>query len=361
MEPQDIFLTNRKDYFLSEIYYIVDDREYAPMLFKYTDFCPPLSEECIQSIEDSRKLEEYQNVGRYCFLLQHFPLPKELWYLIFEWKFYLEKIDYVNFYFSPETVNTETCLIHKTYQYDQHGTFYFKDDSVVGRIRNDFADISSVGNEKKYFTRSPHYHYEKIINLKKFVTKWYLWLFQIKEISQRDYELQEFEDFPIEELYFRGNYRQTDGFVRLLTVIESKVSEFHRELIWDNQLKCCRYHCLMSKVIISDLLYFMNLYIYECLERVTYKWSIEEPSKCSICRDFHLYYYFFDDWVSQNNLTKQEDLLKLKENEDLIHPRFDVNGDLCEEDNGEGKYFNKYWFEKDDDGDFILWKMIQNS
>ena len=65
--------------------------------------------------------------------------------------------------------------------------------------------------------------------------------------------------------------------------------------------------------------------------------------------------------VSVKDELRQNLIAKLKENEDLIHPRFDVNGDLCEEDNGEGKYFNKHWFEKDDDGDFILWKMIQNS
>ena len=301
------------DYFTLErnsISYPIGDMDLVPKLFNYTDF---------------------SFGGNYYFLLNI--LPKEIWYIIFEIKYAIEKMEYVTFYFTPEYKSPE--LLHSTGETRDVKLRYFKPNTIWGRMYNDFTDILSS------ITRTDtkiHRAYNMMISLKEFINRWY---FFVKEMRNNYYDDKKLhlENTPIRELFFKGNYEKISRYINLYQAINSKIYEFEEVIFSLDDVPEERNKKMISKILMYDIKQYAFKFLYE------YNGQLDEPIEEGWRSDFFEYYYDFQTWVKTCGIETQEDLASFLE-------------EYTDSENY--YYYNPKWFEKDEDSDdFPLWVMIQ--
>ena len=301
----------RDDYTMKKnsILYSVGDSDLIPEPMDYSDF-------------------DYG--GKYHFLLQL--LPKEVWYIIFEMKYVIEKMEYVTFYFTPKY--KDPVLLHKAGETEVGQLKYFKDDTIWGRICNDFTDIANAISKSKTRTEKA---YNMMLSFKEFINRWY---FFIKELRNNYYDDKRchVEGYPVDQLFYKGDYHGVYRFIKLYQVLNAKIYEFEASIFNIKDVPEERNKKVIAKILIYDIKKYAFSYLYE------YIGVMDEPIEQSWRFDFFEYYYNFSSWVKICGIETQEDLAVFMD---------------CYT-KGNNYYYNPKWFEKDEDSDdFPLWVMIQ--
>ena len=294
----------------NNIFYSIGDRDLVPKNFYYTDF---------------------SFGGKYYFLLNI--LPKEIWYMIFEIKFAIEKMEYVTFYFTPEYKSPE--LLHSTGETRDGKLRYFKPNTIWGRMYNDFTDIlSSIKRTDTRIDRS----YNMMISLKEFINRWY---FFVKEMRNNYYDDKKLhlENTPIRELFFKGNYEKISRYINLYQAINSKIYELEEDIFNLVDVPEERNKKMIAKILMYDIKQYAFKFLYE------YNGQLDEIIEEGWRSDFFEYYFDFPSWVKTCGIETQEDLASFLEEYTETKNYY---------------YYNPKWFEKDEDSDdFPLWAMIQ--
>jgi hypothetical protein len=314
----DLFLSSDPIYRLSEFFYRFGDETIipSPKLVKYSDF-----------------LQE----GVYFFLQKCKPyLPLEIWYLIFEWKFIMEKKDYIEFLFHPNSFKTLNHLhLHTSDNRDR----YFIPRSPTALMHNDCNNVS-------IFSHSPegrqHQYFNILLHFKKFISQWYIWLKLVATLSRYDLVTYSREN-SYQNTYFGEKIQKSKilllSILNLFCGTENKIDNLYNTIIIDNRFNCCHKHNQLAKIFADDMKYFAEQYSEDCFEGH----SLEEHPNCNKCISFHYYFYDFEEWIKYYKIEQQVDLISLVESLDP------------EED-----YINPYWFQKDNpEDDFPLWTMFQ--
>lgn len=294
----------------NDIFYPIGEKDYIPKSFYYSDF-------------------NYN--GKYYFLLQL--LPKEIWYVIFEMKHAIEKMEYVTLYFSPEWKAPE--LLYETEETKYGKLKYFKTNTIRGKMHNDFTDVLSSANRAD--TQVQRF-FNILITMKEFINKWY---FYVKEMvnNHNDDRMLSVRNIPVDELFFRGKHVQLNGFVKLYHAINSKIYQFEEEVYNIKDIPEERNKKVIAKILLYDIKQYAFRYLFD------YNGPMDEPLEEDWRLDFFYYYFEFTEWVKDCGIESQEDLAS-----------------FLEEFTGTENYYyyNPRWFEKDEDSDdFPLWVMIQ--
>jgi len=318
MVDYNIYLSKDPYCKLSEFYYQIGEESSQPKLFKYSDF---------------RYKGDKEGIYFFVHLLKN-RLPLEIWFIIFEIKFRMEKIDYIKFLFSPESIRKPTLIYQSNRKNNSFGKYY-KDDTPYGKMSNQFNDIQIFS---RYNEGYKFYPYPMLIHFKEFISKWYFYLRQIHEWRTHDV-LAKRSGKSLETFFFKGNFKRLDVFRDLFITINRKIGDFFVDIVVNGKFKCCKKHKQLGKIYIRDIVFFQERYSTAYLKGD----SLEEPSDCEIFQDFHNYFYYFKDFIDSCKIKTQLDLLDFIENfDESIH------------------YWNKSWFEKEDpEDDFPLWTMIQ--
>ena len=303
------------------IIYTVGDRDLVPKLFDYNEF-------------------NYNS--KYFFLLDL--LPKEIWYMIFEIKFAIEKMEYVTFYFTPEYTSPELLhsvgtgpelLLHSMGETRDIKLKYFKPNTIWGRMYNDFTDIlSSIRRADTKIVRS----YNMMISLKEFINRWY---FFVKEMRNNYYDDKKLhlENTPIKELFFKGNYEKVSRYISLYQAINSKIYEFEEVIFNLVDVPEERNKKMIAKILVYDIQQYAFNFLYG------YNVHLDEPIEEGWRSDFFEYYFEFLSWVKTCGIESQSDLVSFLEEYTETKNYY---------------YYNPKWFEKvEDSDDFPLWVMIQ--
>ena len=85
--------------------YLPIDPENEPKLYRKQDFNPPVF------VKTTKGIEKVRPEGKFYFLLKFLPL--ELWYIIMEFKFVIEKYDFLDSVFY-EQLEVESCAFSKS-------------------------------------------------------------------------------------------------------------------------------------------------------------------------------------------------------------------------------------------------------
>ncbi len=293
----------------NSIFYPIGDSDLVPKPLNYDDF-------------------DYG--GTYHFLLQL--LPREVWYIIFEMKYVIEKMEYVTFYFTPKYKNP--VLLYKSNETEVGELKNFKGDTVWGRMYDDFTDVVSCISRTEARMEKV---YNTIFYFKEFINRWY---FLLKELRNNYYDDQRYhsEGCPADQLFYKGDYCGVYRFVKLYQTLNAKIYEFEASLFSMKDIPEERNKKVIAKILIYDVKKYAFSYLYE------YFGIMDEPIEQSWRFDFFEYYYNFSSWVKICGIESQEDLA--------------VFMDYYKE--GHDYYYNPKWFEKDEDSDdFPLWVMIQ--
>ena len=318
MVDYTVYLSKDPYYELSEFYYQIDDESSHPKLFEYSDF---------------RYNGDKEGIYFFVHLLKN-RLPLEIWYIIFEIKFKMEKIDYLKFLFSPDSIRKPT-LIYKSDRNDNNFGKYFKDDTPIGKMCNDFNDIQVFS---QFNINNKFVPYMLLLHFKQFIGKWYFYLSEIFNWRLHDISIKNSGGHP-KDCFFKGNFKELDSFWNLFVTMNRKITNFWTNIIINDKFKGCKKHKQLAKIYIRDIVFFKEWYSISYLKSNT----LEEPPKSEVFQDFHEYFYYFKDFIDSCKIKTQLDLLDFIENfDDSLH------------------YWNKSWFEKEDpEDDFPLWTMIQ--
>ena len=295
----------------------------------------------------------YFNYGGIYYPLTYL-LPKEIWHIIFEMKYIIEKMEYVTFYFSPEYESPQ--LLHVSRKENGVALKYFKPNTVIGRLYNDFADVvnaSTAGGTR--IERS----FNMISSFKEFVTKWYLFIKEMVHQLEIDRMLRE-TGRPEDELFFKGDDTKGKKFIKLFYTVRGKVEQFEEDIAYMVVSPTERNKLMLVKILIHDIEQYMSEFLRDEMDGwigmnvwghgardITDKrdWKLDEPLAYNWEIDFFQYYSDFPSWVKTCGIESQEDLFSFMEE--------------CS-DNQDNYYYNPKWFEKiEDSDDFPLWVMIQ--
>ena len=292
------------------ISYPVGDRDLVPKPLDYLDF---------------------NYGGKYYFLLQL--LPKELWYIIFDMKYVIEKMEYITFYFTPNYRDPELiCYVNDK----KHGKIkYFKPNTIWGRMHNDFSDIlTCISNSNTRVERA----FNMMFSFKEFVNRWYFFIKELVNNYHEDKKLH-IENHPMNELFFKGNYSGIYRFLNLYRIINGKIFEFEENIFNIEDEPKERNKKVIAKILMYDIKKYAFKYLYE------YNGLMDEPIEEGWRLDFFQYYFDFPAWVRDCGIETQDDLVAFMDDFTGTENRY---------------YYNPKWFEKDEDSDdFPLWVMIQ--
>lgn len=295
---------------INRINYTIGDRDLVPKLFDYCDF---------------------NHSGKYYFLLHL--LPKEIWYIIFEMKFAIEKMEYVTLYFTPEYKTPE--LLHTSGETKDGRNKYFKPNTVWGRMYNDFVDVkNTVSRSNTKIQRALN----MMTSLKEFINRWY---FYVKEMRNNYYDdLKLFKaNVPIEQLFYKGNYEKISRYLSLYNTINSKIFNFEEVIFNLVDVPEERNKKVIAKILMYDIKSYAFKFLYN------YNGILDEHIEQGWRSDFLHYYEEFGSWVKKCGIETQDDIVGFLE---------ELGNDY------EWYYYNPMWFEKDEDSDdFPLWVMIQ--
>ena len=331
-EAVERYLLGDKDTLLkNDIYYRIGDPELIPKYFNYSDF----------------------NYGKIYHPLTYL-LPKEIWYIIFEMKYVIEKMDYVSFYFTPQY--KPPVLLHISEGDINTKLKYFKPNTIVGMLYNDFSDVSnSTMNSETKIERA----YNMVSSFKEFVNRWYLLVKEMVLQFNNDRILRR-TDCPVDELFFKGDSNKGKNFVKLYHSINNKIQQFDEEIYLLEDVSEERNKLLIAKILIHDISQYVDKFLFdEAFDWIEMGiegglglynpekriWKLDEPIYGGWESDFYQYYFDFPSWVKTCGIESQTDLVTFME-------EYSEREDCY--------YYNPRWFEKmEDSDDFPLWVMIQ--
>lgn len=249
-------------------------------------------------------------------------LPLEVWYIIFEWKFWLEKIDYVLDHFGPRII--ENIRLNDRGKWVYNGV----KPSLAANLLREMKTIQSEPG-------TPCGGFQTVSRLKQYVIKWFPVIQTISDIHRDDGEIicSRWYTDPIEyiRIFEQSELVKLTGYINLYRAMYDKVRELRLQILYNNRVNCCPRHSVMAKIIIHDILHFM--YIQQ-----TYGEPLWPDHHGSVVDSaFTTYFENFETWCYVKRFEDPLDIL------DIV---------------SEGFHYNPYWFH-DVDGQPALWRMVQ--
>jgi hypothetical protein len=238
-------------------------------------------------------------------------LPLEIWYIIFEWKFWLEKVDYVMTHFGPSVI--------EGIRMNESGKWVFKPmiPSLVSTLHQDVRSLASTCAEE---CRTPG----TLDNLKWFLIRWYPIIVTLENIYNSGGQWLSFDGSYYMELFSEQETGKLYAYKNFCSAIRRKVDDFYSEITGSG-------HCLISRIRIHDLRHYLDVEARD----IDPLWvDRQEPYD----KDFEEYFVDFDGWHERFQWEDPLDVLELV----TENPIF---------------YVNPFWFE-DVDGQPAIWRMI---
>jgi len=203
MADYTIYLSQDPKYRLAEFFYVIGDETNNPKLVEYSDF---------------------DQGGIYFFLRKCKPyIPIEIWYLIFEHKFVMEKDDYMKFLFD--------CHSLKPSEYEDFNTFY--EPVNVGTLVNNDHDDTKILSQ--FPEGRDHIPYNTLLRFLKFISRWFIWLREISEWYFFDKK-----DYNKNITYFKENLDKAEQWKNVYFQIFGKINHFYSETVENQNHYCCK-------------------------------------------------------------------------------------------------------------------------
>jgi len=243
-------------------------------------------------------------------------LPLEVWYIIYEWKFWLEKVDYVMTYFGPSVVDN----IRKS----KEGRWVLS-PSIPSLATTLYQEVKSL----LHMTGEPCRGFNILQRFKWFLVKWYPVLETLERIHDRD---GHFETDSYRELFNKQDTERLSAYKILSKMIREKVEQFYIEIVENGSVNCCQNHAVVAKIMIHDMRRYLDFQdsIFEPL-----RWYIDDPYDA----DFQEYFENFEMWHLRCWFQEPLDVLDL------------VTGDQRD-------YVNPFWFQVCENGQTAIWNMV---
>lgn len=254
-------------------------------------------------------------------------LPLEVWYIIFEWKFWLEKVDYVLDHFGPRII--ENIRLNARGRWVYNGV----KPSLAANLLREMKTIQSEPG-------TPCGGFQTVSRLKQYIINWFPVVRTISDIHRNDGQMFCLEGFEhsgkILRLFEQSELIKLSGYISLYRAMYDKVRELRLKILYNNHINCCPRHSVMAKIIIYDTLHFMDIQqFYGDPLHPDHQGSYDDYL-------FTMYFQNFEEWCQEADFQDPLDIL------DIIPEEYDA------------WYYNPYWFH-DVDGQPALWRMVQEN
>ena len=312
--------------------YLPIDPENEPKLYRKQDFDPPVF------VKTTKGIEKVRPEGKFYFLLKFLPL--ELWYIIMEFKFVIEKYDFLDSVFY-EQLEVESCAFpnlpieRKTEILEKEKEFktlfeffdketlngrYFPSGSIMDRIQ---YDIDTFENFERKMTNKSKNIGDTMFDLVLYTVKLFKKWFFILERSDvlMDSFLRRNYNKDLLSNYLNSTMSKIDELYAVSTSVATAYNYFSTPIITNSIT-----NKKMCSLILQDLKYFVYNFNICC----TY---FDSPPDCETCYDYGIYFYKHKEWG--HGLTAEI-----------------ARNDLSEAD--DYHYYNRHWLEKDENDEYLI-------
>ena len=328
----ECLLEKSPPYRLKQLYLPVDP-ENEPKLYKKQDFNRPF----LVKTSDG-KVEKIKE-GKWHFLLKY--LPQEIWYIILEFKFEMEKYDFLESVFYDQLeeescafrnlsqerklqiIEKEKVFVSLPYYRSKGESFnsrYYSQGSIMDRFQYDMDMFDYLESRFLYkITNIGNSMLDVAIQAIKIMKKWFF-MMDRAEVLMSSYPKRNYNKESL--VYFMGRFtRKIDEMYCVTRSVDHITYYFNVYADADSidNKKMCR-------LMLHDFKYVIYRFNICC----TY---FDSPPICHSCRDFKEYFYEFEEWskgltpeIAEKTLSKKDD----------------------------HHYFNPHWMEKDENDEYLI-------
>lgn len=314
------------------------DPENEPKLYRKQDFNHP-----IVIKNTAGEIEKVREEGKWFFLLQFLPL--ELWFIIMEFKFVMEKYEFLESIFYDK-LEVESCAfpnlpierkleilerekefkpLFRFFDQETLNGRYFPSGSIMDRIQQDMDKFEIL--ERKMSIRLKNVGdtmLDLVLYTVKLLKKWFFVLDRSDVLM--DSFLRRNYNKDLLSNYFNHIIQKIDTMYTI-TTIDAPVPEYFSIPVATNFIK--------NKKICSLILHDLKYLIYNFSICCTY---FDSHPDCDSCYDFKIYFYEHNYW--SHGLTTEIAESALSEKDDY-------------------HYYNKYWMEKDENDEYLVMVLIR--